>query len=183
MAVRRKYIRELVENLLEKFGVKNPPVPVIDIVKKLGIELDLQVVDNDLSGFLVRHSTEGKAVIGANSTHSGSRQRFTIAHELGHFLLHEGEVVHVDEAKVAYRVNLRNIASSMGDNDEEKEANFFAAELLMPARFIKRDMKSADFDLLADDKIDEPLRKMAERYQVSVQALSIRLSHLEYVPM
>ena len=62
------------------------------------------------------------------------RQRFTIAHELGHRALHPGRELILD---VPVRVNLRDKTSSMASDIEEIEANAFAATLLMPEQMIR----------------------------------------------
>jgi Zn-dependent peptidase ImmA (M78 family) len=131
------------------------------------------------SGFIVRDEENlRKIVIGANKSHHPHRQRFTIAHELGHFLLHKGETVHVDEGRGALAINLRDSESSKGEDNEEKEANLFAAELLMPAKFLKKDLEGKSFDLLADTTL---LDGLAKKYQVSTQALTFRLANLGYI--
>lgn len=179
MAVRKKYIRELVEELLDRHRIKKASVDVDGIAAHLGIEVQKDVVDDDMSGFLFRDTRANKAVIGVNGAHAQTRQRFTIAHELGHFLLHAGEPVHIDRTNVAYRLNHRDAVSSMGTDDSEREANLFAAELLMPARFLEKDLRSRDLDLL-DDKV---VQELAEQYQVSTQALTFRLTNLGYVQL
>ena len=131
MAVRRKQIRQLVSTLLAKHNVRSAPVPVERIAKSLHITISLEEVDDDLSGFLYRDKKGKKVVIGANKSHHANRQRFTIAHELAHFLLHEGEMVHLDSGRGALMLNLRDSESATGEDNDEREANFFAAELLM----------------------------------------------------
>ena len=76
---------------------------------------------SDVSGMLVRDNES--IVIGVNESHSPSRQRFTIAHELGHLVMHRGRPLVVDSA----RVNMRDSRSSMATDLEEIEANSFAA--------------------------------------------------------
>ena len=131
-------------------------------------------VDADLSGFLFRDAKTKKAIIGVNATHHRNRQRFTIAHELGHYLLHAGEPVHVDKANVAYRINRRDEQSASGQDDSEREANLFAAELLMPARFLEKDVAAKGIDLLDDTAVNE----LANKYGVSAQALTFRLMNI-----
>ena len=177
MAIRRKHVRALVESLLDQFKIRKASVDVHDLAQKMGIEVRIEAVDNDLSGFLFRDAQSNKAIIGVNDSHHENRQRFTIAHEIGHYLLHAGEPVHVDGANVAFRLNHRDAMSSTGSDDSEREANLFAAELLMPARFLEKDLKSRDIDLL-DDKL---VRELAEQYKVSTQALTFRLANLGYV--
>jgi Zn-dependent peptidase ImmA (M78 family) len=179
MAVRRKQIRETVSKLLAGLNIKTAPVPVEKIVKSLKISLSFEEVDDDVSGFLYRNKKANKIVIGANKSHHEHRQRFTIAHEIGHFLLHEGALVHLDSGHGAFRINLRDSASSTGEDNDEREANFFAAELLMPAAFLTRDLKGENLDLLEGDS--EVLEKLAKKYKVSIQALTFRLANLGYI--
>lgn len=176
MAIRRKYIRELAESILDQHRVKKGRVDVEEIARKMGIEVRSEGVDPDLSGFLFRDASTKKAIIGVNGAHHSNRQRFTMAHELGHYLLHAGEPVHVDGANVAYRINRRDETSAMGNDDSEREANLFAAELLMPARFLARDVAAVkDSDLLDPDNL---VSKLATEYGVSAQALTFRLQNL-----
>ena len=179
MAVRRKQIRQLVERLLAQHKVKSGEVPVEVIARSLGVEIKLDRVDDDLSGFIVRDKQSRKAIIGANKSHHAHRRRFTIADELGHFLLHEGHLVHLDENIGALRVNLRNSESARGEDNDEKEANLFAAELLMPAIFLREDLAKKEVDLGSSDFLD----KLAKKYTVSVQALTYRLAYLNYITL
>lgn len=178
MGVRRKHIRDLAEGLLARHCPHGAPVDVIRIAESHGIEVKVDPVDDDLSGFLYREPNTGRTVIGVNSTHHENRQNFTIAHELGHFLLHEAETVHLDSKSAGYTLQLRSPRSATGENINEREANLFAAELLMPAKFLKKDLRKKDLDLLEDDSI---IRELAKKYKVSVQALTIRLANLGYI--
>ncbi len=130
----------------------------------------------DVSGALLRD--EHRTVIGVNALHPDTRQRFTIAHELGHLVLHTGHPVHYDRAP--FRINLRNAVSSEARDPEEIEANRFAAELLMPEAMLKRDLLEQDIPGLdvSDEHALETVRWLADRYKVSVQAMAIRLATL-----
>lgn len=173
--VRRKHIRSLVERLLTEHRIRSAPVPVVDLASALGAKVKLEPAEDDLSGFLYRDRKRKLVVIGVNADHHPNRQNFTAAHELGHFLLHDFDNVHVDRQ---FKVWLRSEASSQGTDTEEKEANLFAAELLMPARFLERDIQQIGaFDLL-DERI---IAKLADEYGVSAQAMTFRLSYLGYV--
>jgi len=165
MALRARYskIEGMTELLLTQHRQVRPPVRVENIVRGLGLEVragDLK----DVSGLLVR--TGDTAVIGVNSTQSRVRQRFTIAHELGHFLLHEGIQHHVDHN---YRVNFRSEVSSSATSVDEIEANFFAASLLMPRHFLDA--------VNAVDAMDDDARvaELARAFDVSRHAMSLRL--------
>jgi Zn-dependent peptidase ImmA (M78 family) len=173
--VRRKHIRSLVDRLLAEHHIHTAPVPVADLAKALGAEVQFQPAEDDLSGFLYRDRRRKRAIIGVNSGHHPNRQKFTAAHELGHFLLHDFDSVHVDRQ---FKVWLRSPASSEGTDDEEKEANLFAAELLMPSKFIDNDLLAiGTFDLFNETSIQE----LAARYGVSTQAMTFRLAYLGYV--
>jgi Zn-dependent peptidase ImmA (M78 family) len=119
----------------------------------------------------MRDAGRGHAVIGVNIAQHLNRQRFTIAHELGHLLLHSGDAVHVDAIKH------RDDVSKKGTEIEEVESNLFAAELLMPAQFLKQDLDRLRTITLLDE---EKVAKLARVYGVSSQAMAVRLAHLGY---
>ena len=183
MGVRRKFIRETAERVLKEHCPDCPPVNVRQIAERLNIEVRLDSVEDDLSGFLYREPKTGRAVIGINTNHHPNRQTFTIAHELGHFLLHESETVHLDSKKDGYTLQLRNPDSATGESINEREANLFAAELLMPAKFLAKELRKKEFDLLDDEVLADEgvLKSLAKTCGVSVQALTIRLSNLGYI--
>ena len=139
----------------------------------------MEEADDDLSGFLLQDG--GNAIIGVNANHHDNRQRFTIAHEIGHFVLHAREKLHVDRRDRALQLKHRDELSSAGIIVEEKEANLFAAELLMPARFLEKDVAELEPTDLLDEGSSSALSQLAERYGVSQQALTFRLANLGYI--
>ncbi len=172
-AIRRRKIEAMVGTLLAESRVTEAPVPVSKIAKAKGARIFLDSLEGDLSGFLYRDKK--RAVIGVNTRHHPVRQNFTIGHELGHFLLHDQESLHIDHE---FRVRLRNDVSSQGTDEAEREANFFAASLLMPREFLETDLAKEDYVDLLDD---EPLHTLARKYGVSTQALVNRLKNLGYI--
>lgn len=181
MALRRKYIRSLVESLLRKQNIHSAPVDVEKLALASGVIVRYEPAEDSLCGFLLRDPTQQKVIIGVNKNHPDNRKRFTIGHELGHFLLHESAKFHVD---YKFRLKISDDEFQKGDSTEEKEANLFAAELLMPASFIKQDLEQINrpdlFEAL-DIFEDEKLQSLAKHYQVSVQALTFRLAYLNYI--
>lgn len=165
---RYTFIERLTERLLEDARVSQPPVPVEALAKAHGCRVAASDL-KDISGILVR--SPDAAVIGVNNRHPETRRRFTIAHELGHFLLHEGQEVRFDRE---FRVSLRTEASSTGVNVEEIEANFFAASLLMPDRLLLKDPRASSIEL--EDAA--AVKDLAKGYGVSVQAMTLRLARL-----
>ena len=75
-------------------------------------------------------------------------------------------------------MRLRDDASSQRTNDAEREANLFAASLLMPREFLKADLASEEYVDLLDDRF---LHGLARKYGVSTQALVNRLKNLGYI--
>lgn len=173
MAIRRRKVEALAQSLLEENGISEAPVSVTKIARARGARIFVDSLEGDLSGFLYRDSEQ--AVIGVNTSHSPTRQNFTIAHELGHLLLHDQEQLHLDRG---FRVRLRSEISSQGTDLAEQEANFFAASLLMPRSFIERDLENEDSLDLIDDEL---IQSMARKYKVSAQAFAIRLKTLGYI--
>ena len=124
-----------------------------------------------MSGILFRDGDHH--VIGVNSAHPPVRQRFTIAHELGHRALHPGRELILD---VPVRVNLRDKTSSMASDLEEIEANAFAASLLMPEQMIRDQLNQ-----LPAARRREPeatADALARIFKVSTPALNFRLINL-----
>jgi len=161
-------IAEKVEELLRRFNIRRPPVPVDKITKKLKLLLYPLPADDEISGAIIRKAGQ-RVIIAVNPAHHINRRRFTIAHELGHYFLHEGLEEHVDEN---FRVAWRNADSSKAINWIEIQANRFAAELLMPTRFLETDLDSLE-------NIDKrTVALLATKYIVSPEAMKIRLSQL-----
>ncbi|MDQ3819254.1 MAG: ImmA/IrrE family metallo-endopeptidase, partial [Acidobacteriota bacterium] len=158
------------------------PVAINKIAKNLRIQVIKQNAENDLSGFLLRDFDKKTALIGVNASHSLNRQRFTIAHEIGHFCLHNYEGVHFDGKNTGLQVHLRNDKSSEGTNIEEREANLFAAELLMPKMLLEKDLATVKEIYLLDEE-DQSIKNLANKYQVSVRALTYRLANLSYIKL
>ncbi len=173
MALRRKKIESIIEKLLEAYEITEAPVPVAMVAKAKGARIFYRDLEDDVSGFLYRDKSQ--TVIGINTHHPAVRQNFTAAHELAHLLLHEQEKLHVDHS---FRFRLRDEVSSQGTEEDEREANYFAASLLMPERFLEQDLTGVEYlDLLDEDF----LNGIARKYGVSSQALVIRLKNLNYL--
>lgn len=165
-------IRLRAQELLQQHGITTAPINVEGLATSLGIQIRRTPTTDDVSGFL--YSKSGSTVIGVNALHHPNRQRFTIAHELGHHLLHNFEDVHVDQ----FVMKLRSGASSTGEHVEEIEANRFAAELLIPERILLQEITRLGVQDLSDDNA---MQQLAKQFQVSVQAMANRLTSLGYL--
>ena len=141
----RKDIEKYAEKLLEELGINEMPIPINKIAEYAGCQV--KAFDDDKDGvsgvFMVNKSIP---MIGYNGNQSPVRQRFTIAHELGHFILHS----HNDPKEVYVDHNtfplFRDENSSTGASLVEQQANAFAAALLMPERLIAEEVKKLNLD-------------------------------------
>lgn len=159
------------QRLLDKHAVKAPPVPVERIARSLGVRMEYAPLERGLSGLAYIRSNI--PIVGINTLHAPSRQRFTLAHELAHVLLHRSDLersVHVDRGSLR-----RDALSAKGLDPIEIEANTFAAHLLMPSFLIA----SALGDRSVDLEDEEAVVALAKRFKVSPAAMRYRLSSLE----
>lgn len=157
---------------LRAAGLPTIPVHVSEIAEQYASIRRMQLAE-EISGMLI--PSDVRPVIVVNSRHSPVRQRFTIAHELGHLLLHNFTGPHADQ-----RFRFRDARSSDGLVDEEIEANQFAAELLMPRELVIRAVEDAGLEYAAsEDEENASISKLARQFEVSSQAFSIRLATLQ----
>ena len=166
--------QETARKLLAHKGPKQPPIDPVELAHQLGVRVVTVNPPDDVSGFFIREDPDsGQPTIGVNKHHSPVRRRFTVAHELGHHLLrHEGDW-HIDDMIISFR----DSASSSGEHAKEIEANLFAATLLMPQSWVRRDFLRSPFDL-GDD---QSLQRLSKRYGVSTQSMTYRLVNLKLV--
>ncbi|MCF8276992.1 MAG: ImmA/IrrE family metallo-endopeptidase [Flavobacteriales bacterium] len=163
-------IESKASKILDVEPVVKLPIPIIKIATRLGLTVSPYDLVEGVSGVLVLEN--GKGTIGYNPRESSVRQRFTVAHELGHYLLHaNGNEVFVDHK---YKVMFRDEKSSTGEDKREQEANAFAACILMPKDLVEKEISKNEFDLADNDS----LKKLAKKFDVSSIAMSIRLANL-----
>lgn len=168
--------RRQAESLIASLGITQAPVNVEDVAKHLGLRVIPMELEEDVSGLLITKPDMSCIVVRKDD--ALARQRFTIAHEIGHFVLRHqfepGEHVHVDRG---YRVSHRDQRSSSGTDLREIEANQFAAALLMPSSIVTGNIKA----LGAEELNDEHVTNLARKFRVSEQAMTIRLSVLGHL--
>lgn len=151
--------------LLRQHALFTAPIDVEGLAEKLGARVVFDDLDEDVSGFLLRENNV--STIAVNQSHHPNRQRFTIAHECGHLLLHanSGDQLWVD--KTYSPVFYRNVESSSGEKFHEIQANQFAAGVLMPEELLRQHVKG--------DVSDMDISRLALRFKVSEQAMTLRL--------
>mgnify|MGYP000277108606 CR=1 FL=1 len=123
--------RKQAENLLTKFKINTPPVDPEAIAEASGIDVvyvqfagDL---DDEISGFFDFESD----TIYVNKNLPANRKTFTIAHELAHAMMHK------EYAKSKDYIALPRLNVLKEKSDVEKEADVFAACLLVPKKMLK----------------------------------------------
>lgn len=159
------------EELIRSQGIKEAPVNIKKIATNLDIKIHEILLEDDLSGMALKE--EDQFLIIVNKRHSKKRKRFTLAHELGHIILHSDQLekgVHVDKANQVLR---RDISSSAGIDKMEIEANSFAASVLMPESLLPlNDISSQSLEEILDTNLIE---KLAAEFNVSNSAMHWRL--------
>lgn len=157
-------------NALIACGLQTPPFDPAAVANHFGALVIEQPADSSESGFCLRQ--DGHNIIGVNSNHHQNRRRFTVAHEVGHLLLHQGRALTVDKV---VRIRYRNEVSSMATDLEEIQANAFAAALLMPESHVRHEVPQL---LNAGNSEASIVEILSSRYGVSTQAMSYRLLNL-----
>jgi len=144
--------RNIARKLLAGACITRPPVMIKDIVNLLRKTRDLSVypwaLGENTDGI---QATEGsKIAIGYNHSQHPHRQRFTVAHEIGHFLMGHTSANYYNDLK--------------SKDPKEIEANQFAAELLMPLAMLKNDLNDG-----------KKAKELALLYNVSEESMWWRL--------
>jgi Zn-dependent peptidase ImmA (M78 family) len=137
------------------------PLDVSKLTQALGIIMRMEPLQGDESGSLKKNKKTGEWVMTINSLHHPHRQRFTIAHEIGHYLKHSFKNDFFED-----QVFFRN-----GDtNKMETEANKFAAELLMPEPEFRKYISEHSASV----------SDIAEHFHVSSMAVRVRAKQLGF---
>jgi Zn-dependent peptidase ImmA (M78 family) len=153
------------DKVLKKFDIMQVPVDVEKIAIGLGINVaKVKFSKDEISGAIKMKGKSGSPVIAVNEDHCKERQRFTIAHEIGHFVLHSIESLHVDSTQEPVYFRDANAVSST-TNIKEVQANQFAAELLMPRDMVISDLQN-DFKLKNNNEDVEIIARLAKKYNV-----------------
>jgi Zn-dependent peptidase ImmA (M78 family) len=143
--------------ILDQFGYTTPPVDPVKIARDLGIRVffaDFKDEDDKISGFFFAEKNE----IYVNKHEYPQRQTFTVAHELGHKFLHEDWLKSYN-----YQVLLREPTPSIAKDPKEKEADAFAAHLLVPKSMLDQYHKFASIE------------ELAKLFMVSIPVIRLRL--------
>ena len=149
--------------LVERYG-GDMPVPVFQILGELGLGPTFEFLPDEVSGWIERQP-DASYQVAINAMHAPNRQRFTAAHELGHYIYHRDLLgAGVGDTR-AYRAEGTRLPNAAIQLVHERQANSFAANLLMPHRSINA-LRAQGITTVA---------ALAERLGVSQAAMRIRL--------
>lgn len=159
---RKEEIRSRAKEVLRMCGITDAPIDPVLVANRLGIRVIPATFKEDWISGGIHKEGNVTSIYVSNSEHF-NRQRFTIAHEIGHFNMHLDEIGDkgILEAVDMYR------SPYSSDPDKEVEANEFAASILMPEDLLRKywvQCRSVEF--------------VADLFNVSRQAMQIRLSSL-----
>lgn len=139
------------------------PVRLGAMAAELGLEVFKSPLKPDISGLIEPSDTAVSGFkIRINRHENAERQRFTLAHEIAHFLLHRERIGGGVVDNVMYRSNL--------SSRQEVEANKLAADIIMPAASVRR-----EFSKYGNILSEEAIVALAETFRVSQAAMRIRL--------
>ncbi len=136
------------------------PVPIFQIIKEVGLHLDFEHLEEEISGYIERQEESYRIVV--NSTHAETRRRFTAAHELGHYIFHRDLLGDGVGDNRAYRSEGTQHVNPNIRPIHERQANSFAANVLMPKHKLT-------------DVGNRNTNELASLYLVSPEAMRIRL--------
>lgn len=158
---------ERAEALIAQFGISDPSdLDVEAIAMDGGVEVEYQAL-NGCEATLVGFGDRAIATIKPSAIRG--RERFSIAHELGHWNLHRGK---------SFRCRVEDPDDNLtSDVAREKEADAFAAHLLMPAALFQPAVKAMGSPGFRE--IDD----LAQRFETSLLATSIRLADINTLPV
>ena len=161
------------EKVLKHFNNDEIPVPIVSFAQKFGFKVFQQPMEDKMGGCIVvdpswkkRFGTDKLIVV--NSTHNSGHKRFTIAHELGHYLFD-----FENKQKPYYNAYFADDS----DTDVERRVNQFAANLLMPENEFRREYNH----LKEVAGYNRTIAELADFFGVSLKAVELRVEELDLV--
>jgi len=144
------HARQCARNLLKKHKANSLPVDVLDLIAKEAPGFSI-IYEEDWPDRMSGLTNRAQKTIRINRKHHPLRQRFSLAHELGHICLNHDLIL-------SDRIEEEGINAEL-----EKEADEFASELLMPIDLFKKAFRAVP-----------DLHALADTFQVSPSAVSVR---------
>lgn len=170
-------IEKSVSDLLMKckYDESEGPIDVVKLAKSIGFSVVNVKFKDDMDGFVIIDERKGQILgiqtqklIGVNADRSLEWKRFIVAHEIGHSILHYSE--EKDRGMYAHRDHAR------GKNEIENEADFFAANLILP-----REKFSKEFEELKEKNLplDEIVLLLSRRFIATQKTVERRIGELK----
>lgn len=173
---KNKYTLDNVHEAAEKIlaiGTLCIPVKIIDICQKMGFSVFQQEMPNEICGYIaideeLKNKLSTDRIISVNKGEPPKRRRFTVAHELGHFLFNFNpkETEYLNAFEMDHE----------DDNEDEKRANRFAAELLMPKEeFTKKYYEIMGKYQKSSDQLNNTVQDLSDLFLVPPKAVERRI--------
>lgn len=145
------------------------PVNVEAIIRRLGLSVKKDAdLPNEISG-QIEKLKDGSYEISSSSREHPFRQRFSLAHELGHYILHKSLIgAGLDDNKKYRSTSDGNFYNTFIEMAHERQANSFAASVLMPEKLLREDVDNGVKNIV----------DLYKKYEVSKSAMSWRLKNL-----
>ena len=162
---------EVAQMILDRLGIEEVPIPIVAIMKSLNFQVVAGELKDEISGIIgidddLAKNFKSSKVIAINNKDNVGHQRFTMAHELAHYLF---------DFDVSNQIVYYNTYNTFEDeNKEERRANYFAANLLMPEKKFKKEFDN----VVIKNNLYVTVEKLSQIFQVSGEAVRRRISEL-----
>ena len=162
---------EVAQMILDRLGIEEVPIPIVAIMKSLNFQVVAGELKDEISGIIgidddLAKNFKSSKVIAINNKDNVGHQRFTMAHELAHYLF---------DFVVSNQIVYYNTYNTFEDeNEEERRANYFAANLLMPEKKFKKEFDN----VVIKNNLYVTVEKLSQIFQVSGEAVRRRISEL-----
>lgn len=140
--------------------LRDYPVDVHAMASEIGLRIEERMLPDSISGKISK-DWWGDYTITVNDRHSATRQRFTVAHEIAHYILHRDLIENGIVDNEMYRDH------RIGD-EREYQANSYAASILMPHWLVRKAWMKGLRDA----------RSIARAFDVSTAVAEIRIKEL-----
>jgi hypothetical protein len=155
-------VNNLQRDVIKEFTAE-APVKIGGMAQALGLQVFISPLATNISGLIEPVAPGSNQFrIKINKFETQERQRFTIAHEIAHFLLHRDKIANGIVDSILYRSSLSSRL--------EAEANRLAADLIMPAALVRQELDKFD-----GKRTEETAIALAQHFRVSLPAMKVRL--------
>jgi Zn-dependent peptidase ImmA (M78 family) len=157
-------VQQIAVQILADNYIEEPPINIYELAGNYGLEIEETEFSSEfahVSGFITQDGGVPRLMV--NASDAQNRKNFTVAHELGHWILDKDMLTADPKIGVLFRIPL----GKLNADPIEKRANTFAANLLVP-----EDM------LLEKQKFTTSPKELARLFGVSEEVIGYRLKHL-----